>query len=440
MPLSRRQLLRLSGALASLPAGTLIPKPTAFADPAGGQKRTYYVSTSGSDEADGLSPESAWATIQKANSSVPPGASTLLFRSGDTFFGQLIPAHGCVVGAYGTGERPILTNFKLLNRPDSWVEDTPGIWKIDLGSPASHDGYEAISNNIGFLMVDGEVKPALKFRKAELTSHWDFYCEFPEKILFICAPTNPTALASDIKAAPNGRIISCENGSNTISDLHLTGTGGCGIAGTAPDVHIHDCLIDYIGGANLRDGSLRRYGNGIENWVDVKRWLIERNEITQVYDVAWTPQGRAGPYGSWEDVTVRNNHIHDCTQTFEFWSSGNDSAGGFKRILVEGNVCERGGFSVFASVRPDQDVRVHLLTYLWKTPADIMIRNNVFDAVYGAYSYHAFEPEGLVTQDNILRLKAGTKLEYQRPETVEQFHAWQHATGRESGSELVVTS
>lgn len=69
-----------------------------------------------------------------------------------------------------------------------------------------------------------------------------------------------------------------------------------------------------------------------------------------------------------------------------------------------------------------------------------MIRNNVFDAVYGAYSYHAFEPEGLVTQDNILRLKAGTKLEYQRPETVEQFHAWQHATGRESGSELVVTS
>ena len=100
-------------------------------------------------------------------------------------------------------------------------------------------------------------------------------------------------------------------GSNDIHDIHVTGTGGCGIGGTAPDVHIHDCLIDYIGGSELRIESRPRYGNGIQNWVNVKRWLVEDNEVAQVYDVAWSAQGSARTTGSWEDLTFRNNHIHD---------------------------------------------------------------------------------------------------------------------------------
>jgi hypothetical protein len=329
--------------------------------------------------------------------------------------------------------------FKILNRPESWTEHSPGVWKIDLRPVNSHDGYTATVNaNFGFLMVDGKVMPNLKFSLSGLSAPWDFYCDHPNQTLYTFASANPTTLAADIKAAPNGRIIQCEHGTNAIHDLHLTGTGGCGMGGTGPDVHVHDCLIDYIGGANLRDGTQRRYGNGIENWVGVKRWTIERNEIAQVYDVAWSPQGRAGSNGTWEDLTVRNNYIHDCTQTFEFWSSGTNSAGGFQRILIEENICERAGHSVFADVRPDQDVRVQLLTYLWHTPADIVIQNNIFDGSYAAYSYHAFEPTGLVTRYNTIRLSAGTKMEHQRPETIEQFAAWRDATDREVGSTATI--
>jgi hypothetical protein len=449
--LSRRALLRSFGAVAAAPIiGTRSVAQAATVPDDNGptaEAPTFYVSRSGSDDADGLSPETAWATIQKLNSSLPADGSTVLFQRGGTFYGELNLPFGCEVGAYGFGERPTLTMFKLLNRSEGWAEDSEGVWRIDLSAPGTHDGYIATNDaNIGFLMVDGEVKPALKWALSELREPWDFYCDIANHMLYVAASADPTTLAGDIKAAPNGnqyggtgRVVFCNAGSNAVHDVHVTGTGGCGIGGTGPDVHIHDCVIDYIGGSELLGQPWRlRYGNGIDNWVNVERWLIEDNEIAQVYDVAWSPQGRAEATGSWEDLTFRNNHIHDCTQSLEFWSMGTASAGGFKRILVEGNLCERAGYSVFSDVRPDQDVRVHLLTYFWQTAADITIQNNIFDDSYGAYSYHSFEPIGLITRNNAIRLKAKTLMEFQRTQTAEQFTEWQELSGREVGSTLTI--
>lgn len=451
---SRRTLLRgAAGAIAAMVAAPMAGRrdlPRAVASPSGETelRPMYFVSRTGSDNADGLTAETAWATIHKANLSLPTTGSIVLFRRGDTFYGELAPPFGCEVGAYGRGARPILTMFKLLNRPEAWAEHSAGIWKINIGSPGTHDGYTATTDaNIGYLVVDGVVMPARKLALSEMKAPWDFCCDMEQKTLYVATASNPATLAANIQAAPNGnaygptgRIIHCAKGSNDIHDVHVSGTGGCGIGGTGPDVRISDCLIDYIGGAILMDGRNRRYGNAIENWVGVKRWLIENNEIAQVYDAAFSPQGDAGATGSWEDLTVRNNYIHDCSQTFEFWSSGSRTAGGYQRILIERNRCERGGYSVFSDVRPDQDVRVHLNTYSLKTPADILIQNNVFEDAYSAYSYHADDAVGYVTRNNRVRLRAGQKMQFQRPETVEQAASWQAATGREAGSTITVMS
>ena len=237
-----------------------------------------------------------------------------------------------------------------------------------------------------------------------------------------------------------------DQGSPSYWDVHITGSGGCGIRGNGADVHVHDCLIDYIGGSLLagHGNGTSRYGNGIEHWPNVSGWTIENNEIAEVYDVAWSPQGRstAGEPVYWRDMTVRNNHIHDCGQMFELWSeSTNPQSPGFERLVVSGNHCERAGYGVFSDVRPDQAVRVHLLTYNLQTPVDITIEDNVFDISYGAYSYHLTEPPpGYVTRNNTIRLGAGHRLEFQRPEAVEQAAAWQAATGRDVGSTFVAVS
>lgn len=409
----------------------------------------FYVAAGGDDEADGTSPATAWATIQKANATLESGSSTLLFRRGDTFYGELAPPYGCEVGAFGNGPRPILSMFKLMNDPSAWIEHADGLWKIDLGSPDTHEGYTATTDaNIGYLEIDSTVKPSLKFDLADLERQWDFFCDIPNNILFVRSDANPTAKAQMIKAAPNGnlfgisgRVVSCNAGGNALHDLHITGSGGCGIGGTGPDVIIRDCTIDYIGGSELRDGTKRRYGNAIDNGVGTERWLIEHNEIAQVYDVAWSPQGNAGRNGYWRDLTARSNYIHDCGQTFEFWSTGSKDAPGFERVLVKGNRCERAGQSVFSEFRPDQAVRVHLLTYHLETPVDITIEGNIFDSAHGAYSYHATEPpKGLVTRYNWIRLNAGQKIQYQRENTVEQVVEWRSTTGREIGSTFEIVS
>lgn len=407
---------------------------------------TFYVSALGNDEADGSTPNTAWATIQKVNESLPSDGCTVLFRRGDTFYGELTLPFGCEVGAYGEGAKPVLTMLKLLNRSEGWVQHNPGVWKIDLGARHTHEGYTATNDaNIGYIVVDDVVKPTLKFRLSELTTPWDFFCDIPANTLYVRSDDNPTKVAGNIKAAPNGaadgtgRVLYCRSGSNHIHDVHVTGTGGCGIGGTGPDVWIHDCLIDYVGGAELRDGTKRRYGNAVENWVGVERWLIESNEIAQVYDAAWSPQGSARQSGYWRDMVFQNNLVHDCSQSLEFWSTGSDSAPGFERVVIKGNRFERAGYSVFSDARPDQDVRVHILTYDLQTPVDITVEANVFDGAHSAYSYHSHEPPpGFVTRFNTIRLRPNQKIQHQLRATLDHVGDWQTRTGREFGSTFEV--
>ncbi|MCV7154010.1 hypothetical protein [Mycolicibacterium pyrenivorans] len=404
---------------------------------------TFYVSASGSDNADGLTKETAWASIEKVNSSLPCGA-VALFQRGHTFFGELTPPEGSTIGAFGAGSKPILSMHKVLNRSAGWLEHSAGVWKVNLGSPETHSGYNATrDSNIGHLVVDGIIKAGKKTRIEDLKSAWDFCSDNSTKTLYVAAYDNPAHLSKNIRAAPRGEsgsVINCDLRSINVQGIHVTGSGGHGITGVGADVTISDCIIDYIGGSFLPGfkNEMVRYGNGIENWIGAKRWTIEDNLISQIYDAAYTCQGKAGSdVLTWEDMVFRNNHIRDCTQSFEFWSTGNNPDAGFKRILVDGNMCERAGYSAFADFRPNQQVRVHLLTYEWGLPADIAVQNNIFEGAYSAYSYHLREPIGLVTRGNTVILGEGTKMEYQRAETIEQAALWQARTGREAGSRML---
>ena len=80
-----------------------------------GTRRTYYVSSStGSDLNDGLSPETAFQSIDKLNTLTFVPGDHILFKTGDTFVGMFRPKGSGVEGApivaasYGDGKRPVL--------------------------------------------------------------------------------------------------------------------------------------------------------------------------------------------------------------------------------------------------------------------------------------------------------------------------------------------
>ncbi len=97
---------------------------------------TYYVKNGGDDGADGLSDSTAWATINKVNtSSFNPGDS-VLFKAGDTWRETLIvPSSGnssayITFGAYGDipGGLPFLNGSSILS---SWTNEGSNVWSND---------------------------------------------------------------------------------------------------------------------------------------------------------------------------------------------------------------------------------------------------------------------------------------------------------------------
>lgn len=105
---------------------------------------TYYIdSVSGSDENDGTSPETAWRTIDRANSVSYSGNDKILFRCGETFDGMFV-ANGSgtedapvTVSSYGEGERPVIRAagvfVMVIYNVSNWVVEN-----MDFTAP---DGY-----------------------------------------------------------------------------------------------------------------------------------------------------------------------------------------------------------------------------------------------------------------------------------------------------------
>ncbi|MCW5897950.1 MAG: right-handed parallel beta-helix repeat-containing protein [Flavobacteriales bacterium] len=110
---------------------------------------TYYVSPNGNDNNNGTSPATAWRTVQRAQQvtqTMQPG-DRILFERGGLYPGMLslnasgTAANPMVFGAYGTGEKPIISGgVPVVN----WVQHQGNIWRAAFtGSPK-------------YLIVDGQ--------------------------------------------------------------------------------------------------------------------------------------------------------------------------------------------------------------------------------------------------------------------------------------------
>jgi parallel beta-helix repeat protein len=93
---------------------------------------TYYVSSTGNDSNSGLATTLAWKTMAKVNSATFKAGDQILFNRGETFYGSLTISQSGVsgspitLGAYGTGENPIITGFTNVS---AWTNLGSNIWE-----------------------------------------------------------------------------------------------------------------------------------------------------------------------------------------------------------------------------------------------------------------------------------------------------------------------
>ncbi|MDO5580425.1 MAG: hypothetical protein Q4G69_04780 [Planctomycetia bacterium] len=121
---------------------------------------TYYVdSKTGSDDRDGLSPNTAWQTIAKVNKAEIKAGDRILFVRGGLWREILIPHSGeegnrVYYGAYGEGDLPKFYGSMEASSPKDWTEVQPGIWATQKTEPVLGKEFNTVKK--GNYTVQGD--------------------------------------------------------------------------------------------------------------------------------------------------------------------------------------------------------------------------------------------------------------------------------------------
>ncbi len=138
-------------------AGLLLLNYSAFAT-------NYYISNNGYDDNNGNSPEKAWKTISKVNSTTFEAGDSILFKRGGTWREELVIKNSgtaqnyIIYSAYGTGSKPRILGS---NRSETWSLAQTNIWKSDsvLFAPRERTGNSTTNHpaSIFFGEKDGSI-------------------------------------------------------------------------------------------------------------------------------------------------------------------------------------------------------------------------------------------------------------------------------------------
>ena len=334
-------------------------------------KHTYYVAKDGNSK-DGLS-EKAPMNFYTLKSKQFITGDKILFKRGDTFYGQLklkniiVDNNVLTLSSYGDQKKgkPIITCYKIVNKNESWEKERDLIYRVDLTNLNKFIGLNAItreSTSIGFVETSNKTKYYnLKKDLSELTEPYDF-CSNGTYFFMRTNGATPYKELGELKLAPRFNILILSSNLK-VEDLHIQGTGAHGILGSEninENIEIVNNIIEDIGGSFL-DGKVR-YGNGIEFYEsDVKNVKIHKNIIRNVYDVAFTIQGNKG---SGTNISVSKNIFCLNSQDSEIWEVS--KATGVYNYTFEDNISflQGRGWGYFA--RPDKYCAGHILFWAYE--------------------------------------------------------------------------
>lgn len=296
----------------------------------------YYVSNDGSDENNGLSPQTAWATLQKVNSARFSRGDGVYFERGGTWRGQLWAQEGVIYSAYGEGAKPnIFASPENGADASKWslLDGTDNIWvyhvdMMDCGILVFNDG-ESWGTKVKPSYMDGYLSTINKEQpfdvKKELTEDLMFFSEansilydgapfrytvmdtcdhgeYPENVvgtLYLrCDAGNPGEVFDSIEFAVRENIILPAN-DTVFHNLCLRYTGAHGIFGVSMRYDVSFCEIGWVGGSpqyyRYDNGEPVIFGNGVECDGSYDHFSVTDCYIYQCYDAGVSNQDPSEP-------------------------------------------------------------------------------------------------------------------------------------------------
>ncbi len=397
---------------------------------------SYFISNTGNDENDGLTPNTAWATIERANEiDTQPGDAILLER-GCSFRGKLRLRNDIIYSAYGIGEKPIVMGSPESGAdPSKWslLRGTKNIWVFykeieETGAIVFNDGASCANRKTAFWngakyvdVIDKKTPIDIKSLKNLTFFHDVEYkgyspkevyvqMNIPGKIYLRCDAGNPGNVYQSIEFisrpygyqdVPSSFIL--QVGQNCIIDNinFMYGQEGISISGNST---VQNCEVSWIGGnvTGYYAGTLGaditaviRAGNGI---------LVAKgsdNSVTNNYVHHTYDYGISTETGAWfkdpkdrysYHTTFKGNLIEKCSGGFgvgdwEALMANRDDRIIFKDITIEDNYSIYSGYGWshqtldydwgYASNVNNGNANLQL-AFPPKAAQNIVIKNNVF--------------------------------------------------------------
>jgi hypothetical protein len=206
------------------------------------QPAIYHIdATSGDDDNDGLTPATAWQTIAKVNASSFVAGDQILFKRGEiwrerlAFYGSGSSGSPITIGAYGTGDRPLITGGDSIT---GWTQETTYYYASGY---ASNPLVVVDSNNVPYPSVA---------TKGEVAAGNRWYDSANQRIYVYNTGSAPSGFAASVR----DEVINLwANEHITIRDLKLTVGGRYGIKGAGECVSfvVDDVVVEACWGAGI---------------------------------------------------------------------------------------------------------------------------------------------------------------------------------------------
>lgn len=318
----------------------------------------YYVANSGNDNADGLTPETAWATYDKLNSFEFKEGDAVLFNRGDLWRGVLEARNGVTYSAFGSGPKPKLLAAYNGHTFAQWVKtEHENIWMFD-------KVLEDI--DIPNIVFNGEKAATKKLKFEELKQNLDFFycsdfawvrpddCEKqPDNHLYLYLDEgNPANVFEELEVCMSKRVINSTRGSHDITYHNLELLYGNSPIWTedSKNIKISYCIMGWCGGrlwTKAKEGNNTRLGGGVCTWHGCENISFDHCYFYQQFDSGVTPQ-----YHWKGDVAAQfiNYTATDCIfettkWTFEWYNTQHTmDTNFFKNIYFGYNICRTGGY------------------------------------------------------------------------------------------------